>query len=107
MLAQVPQYEIGGALCQLLHDLRRVGKFRGPNQQVTVLGHEDVADDPETLLRPQVIQGLGKFEFEPVGVKYAGTAIDVRSEIVQMIQAVVMLLSLHLRSLSGMVVGPT
>ena len=68
---------------------------------------EHVADDPEAQLRPQVIEGLGEFELEPVGVKYASAAIDVRSQIVQMIQAVVMPLSRYLRSLTGIVEAHT
>ena len=85
VLAQISQYEIGCALCQLLHDLRRVGHLRGPNQQMTVLVHQDVADGPEAQLRPEVIEGPDELKFEPIGVENAGAAIEARSQVMQMI----------------------
>jgi len=103
VVAQIPQDEIGRALCQLLHDLRGVGHLRGPNQQMTVLGHQHVADDPEAQLCPQFVEGADELELEPIRVENAGAAIDVRCQVMQMIQAIIMLLSWHGRSLTGTV----
>ena len=41
VVAQIPQDEIGRALCQLLHDLRGIGQLRGPDEEVAVLRQED------------------------------------------------------------------
>ena len=42
--------------------------------------------------------GPDELKFEPIGVENAGGAIEARCQVMQMIQALVMLLSLHLRS---------
>jgi hypothetical protein len=70
---------------------------------MTVLGHKDLADHPEAQLRPQVIEAPDELELESTGVENAGAAIDVRGQVMQMIEAIIMLLSWHGRSLTGIV----
>ena len=103
--AQGPQNEVGRALRQLLHDLRRVREIARPNQQMAVFRHQDVADDAEAQLPAEIVQRLGELEFEPAGIKDADAAIDVRGEVVCMILAVIMELSRHGGSLAGMAPG--
>ena len=47
------------------------------------------------FLGPQVTQGSGKVELEPVGVKNPDTAINALGEVMQVIAAVVVVLPGH------------
>ena len=60
-----------------------------------VLGHEDVADNPEAQLSPKIIQGLNEFALVAVGVKDAGFAMSVGGQLVEMILTVEMLQRWH------------
>jgi hypothetical protein len=62
---------------------------------VGVLGHEDVADNPEAQLGPKIIQGLNEFAPVAVGVKDAGFSVSVGGQIVEIILAVEMLQTWH------------
>ncbi len=54
IMTQVLEDELGRAFLQSLHNLRGVGAVGGPEQEVTVLRHENVSDDAEAELASQV-----------------------------------------------------
>ena len=57
-----------------------------------------MTDDPEVQLGSQIIDRLSKPEPEAMGAEDARAAIDARSQVMQMIEAVVMLLPERARS---------
>jgi len=75
-LAQVAEYEVRRALLKLLHDLRGIGRRARPEEQVTVLGHEHIAEDFKTQFRPEIIQGLDKLALEATRVKNVAPRFD-------------------------------
>ena len=93
--AQIAKNKVGRTFCQLLHDLGRVSEITGPDQQMAVLRHQNMADDPEAQLRPEIIERSGELKPEPLGVEDAGAAIDVRGEVGQMILTIIMLRARH------------
>ena len=105
VLTQVAKDEIGRAFRELLHDLGRVRQGARPDEQVGVLGHEYVADNPEAQLGPKVIQGLNEFALVAVGVKDAGLSISVGGQVVEMILTVEMLQTWHGDSLYHLAEG--
>ncbi|MGH9401488.1 MAG: hypothetical protein ACRD2P_05205 [Terriglobia bacterium] len=65
-----------------------------------MLRHQNIPDDREAQFRSQITQGLREMPHESFLAKYAGTAIGARRQIMQMIEAKVSLLPVHLTSLA-------
>ena len=74
---------------QFLHDLRRIRARGGPQQQMKMFRHQDVANDSETQLRPQVGERGDEMAFEAFGVENAGAAIGAGGQIVKVILSVI------------------
>jgi len=60
-----------------------------------VFGHEDVPDNLEAELSPEVMERPSKVEPEAVRIKNSNTAIDALGEVMQMMRAVVVVLPGH------------
>jgi len=105
VLTQVAEDELGRAFRELLHDLGRVPQAARPDQQVGVLGHEHLADNPEAQLDPKIVQGLNEFALVALGVKDAGPSINVGGQEVEMVLTVEMLQTWHGDSLYHLAEG--
>jgi hypothetical protein len=55
-----------------------------------MLGHQHVTDNAEAQFSSQIIKGFSALKFEAIGVKDAGSAVDVGCDVVKMIPAVIM-----------------
>ena len=82
-MAQVFENEFGGAIFQLLHDLRRIGQLRRPQQNVEMFGHQDETDNPETQFLAQVLPSGHELALEALGVKEPGAAIGAGRDVVE------------------------
>jgi len=51
-----------------------IAQSKGPDQQMAVLRHQNIADDPEAQLRPEIIERSGELKPEPVRIENAGAA---------------------------------
>src|SRR5579862_2024694 len=96
---QVFQNKQGGAYFELLHDLRRVGLNRGPNQQVKVFGHQDIPNDLEPEFASQIVQSPDPPAFKPLRVEQRGASISAAGQVVKMVQSVKVSLPGHAVSL--------
>ncbi len=67
-----------------------LAKLAGPEQNVKVLRHEDIAPDPESELVTQLRPGANEPSLEAFGVKDASAAIGAGGDVVQVVQAVEM-----------------
>lgn len=95
ILAQHLEHKFGRALPEALDDLGRIGVLGGPNQQMEMLGHQDVTEDFEAQGSAKPAQRLDEVLAETRGVKKARAAISAGRKLVKMIKAVIMTLTRH------------
>ena len=95
VLAQTPQNENRRPLLEALHDLGRVGWLARPDQQVKVLGHEDVAEDFEAQAQAQLCERLHEVASKAVRVENARPPVSAGGKIMQVVGTVVVTLPRH------------
>src|SRR5208283_4061952 len=88
---EVLQDKQGGAIFKLLHYCGRVRLRRRPDERVKMFGHEDVSYDLESQLPPQLSPSHNPVVFETLGIKQVRTPIRAVGQIMQVIEAVIML----------------
>jgi hypothetical protein len=89
---QVGEDELGRALFEALDNARRVGAWRGPDQQMKMFGHQYVADDLEIELDAQLGQGSDEVAAETQGIKKLRAPVGAGGDKMQMVTAVVLAL---------------
>lgn len=92
---KILEHENRRALLEALHHLRGVGPLRGPDQQVEVLRHQNVAEELEAQAEAQLVEGLHPVTAKALGIEKARATIGAGSEIMEVVEPVIMLLARH------------
>lgn len=93
--SKMKQGEFCGTLLKALDDLRRIGRFGGPQEQVEVLRHQHPAEEAEILLPTQIPEGLDEVTAKTLGVKQSGTAVGAGGKKMRVIQPIKVALARH------------
>lgn len=95
ILPEVSDYEDGRAFFHTLNNPRGVGSVRGPNQQVKVLRHENVAEDSKAQAAAQFVERFHEVEPKTVGIEKRRAPVGAGSKGMQVIEPVIMALARH------------
>ena len=88
VLAQRFQSEPRRAALEPLYDLGRVKCFGGPDQQMEVLRHQDVADELESKFHAQRAQRRDKLLFEAQGIENTRAAVRAAGHKMKMMETI-------------------